>query len=102
MQHSERDYSPQVNIENFSGQAFFIEPPERRREPKIPDEMGRQCPQCGRTAWRLSRWCWHCNFDFDRAALPRVHPSKIAFLSLLANALLCFIVGFLIATSHSC
>jgi hypothetical protein len=87
-------------IETSTGPVFVFQ--TAATEPEIPGEDGRECPQCKRTAWRRTRWCWSCGFDFDRAALPRIYPSKIAFLSLMANALLCFILGFVIYTAHRC
>jgi len=49
--------------------------------PDIPPGKGRDCPQCGHVAWAESRWCWHCQFDFDRASIPRLHPVKSTLLS---------------------
>lgn len=75
---------PIKEVRILTGDAFFVQlPPEA---PDIPEGKGRPCPQCGRTAWALSRWCWHCKFDFDRAAIPRFHPVKIAFCALIALA----------------
>ena len=54
---------------------------ERRVEPDIPEGKGRPCPQCRRTAWRESRFCWNCKFDFDRAELPRCHPRKLLIVA---------------------
>ncbi len=89
----------QGRIDTANGPVFFIQ--TTAAEPDIPQESGRECPQCKRIAWRSSRWCWHCKFDFDRAALPRIHPSKVAALSLFFNALQCVILGFLLYTAHT-
>jgi hypothetical protein len=88
----------QARIDTANGPVFFIQ--TTGAAPDIPQGDGRECPQCKLTAWRKSRWCWHCHFDFDRAALPRIHPSKVAALSLLFNALQCVILGFLLYTAH--
>lgn len=53
--------------------------------PKIPHAKARTCPQCGRDAWAESRYCWHCKFDFDKAALPPCHPAKLLLLSASLN-----------------
>lgn len=89
-----------MRIDRADGPIYFIN--TTPSEPDIPAEDGRECPQCKRMAWRRSRWCWSCGFDFDRAALPRIHPSKIAALSLLLNGLLCFVLGFVLYTAHNC
>lgn len=88
-----------VHIETATGDNFFVA--LTQAEPEIPDGLGRECPQCGRLAWARSRWCWHCRFDFDRAALARFHPSKLLFISTLTNAALCVMLGILIYTAHS-
>lgn len=62
--------------------AFFIAATGR---PEIHDEHARDCPQCGERAWAQSRFCWHCKFDFDRAQLPRIHPTKLLCISVLLN-----------------
>lgn len=73
---------PIREVRVVNGDAFFlqIKPPK----PDIPDGKGRPCPQCEVTAWAASRWCWHCKFDFDRAAIPRFHPTKVCACALAA------------------
>ena len=92
---------PQVHIENFSGVGHFIHTSEPQA-PAIPAGMGRACPQCQRETFSRARWCWYrdCAFDFERATMPRIHPSKLLWISTLVNALLCFILGFVLYTAH--
>lgn len=73
-------------ISGVARDAFFVI--QKPQEPDIPVDKARRCPQCGKQAWALSRWCWHCRYDFDRASLARFHPVKLLALSLLANVLL--------------
>lgn len=58
---------------------------ERRHRPDIPEGKGRSCPQCGECAWIESRFCWNCQFDFDRAELPRCHPRKLLLVAVSIN-----------------
>lgn len=91
-----------LHIEHIHGDAFFVALQVSPALPDIPDEQARDCPQCHRPTWRLSRWCIHCQFDFDRASLPRFHPTKLLALSLLVNLALCTILGWVLYTAHSC
>ena len=59
-----------------------------KQRPLIPAEKGRKCPQCREVAWGDSRWCWNCEFDFDRAECDRFHPTKLLFVSVLTNVAL--------------
>lgn len=77
-----RDGAAQITIE---GPAIFLHGSEA---PPIPIERGRDCPQCGVTAWARSRFCWNCAFDFEAACVARLHPVKLLFLSLLLNLLM--------------
>lgn len=54
-----------VEVKCVSGDAYIIT--TERAPPQIPSQKGKVCPQCGETAWRRSRHCWHCNFDFAPA-----------------------------------
>lgn len=72
------------------GNLIVVEP--HRRDPEIPEGKGRTCPQCRRTAWRESRFCWNCKYDFDRAELPRCHPQKLLLLSVLVQALVLIVI----------
>lgn len=65
---------------------------EHKRAPEIPEGKGRTCPQCRHMAWALSRFCWHCGYDFDRAELPRVHPRKLLLLALLIQAVVLVVI----------
>lgn len=58
---------------------------EHKRAPEIPEGKGRTCPQCLHTAWSRSRFCWHCDYDFDRAELPRCHPRKLLIVAVCIN-----------------
>jgi hypothetical protein len=69
-------------------------------DPDIPDGQGRPCPQCGRTAWLNSRWCWHCKFDFDRASVARWHPTKVLMLSIALNIVLTVMLAAAIFVTH--
>jgi hypothetical protein len=92
----------QVRIENFHGDGYFIQTAEPIA-PSIPVGADRLCPQCGRETFARARWCWYrdCAHDFDRAAIPRINPSKLLWISTLANAVLCFILGFVLFTAHN-
>lgn len=73
-------------VREISGDTFFVtlkSPP-----PIIPEGDGRPCPQCHQIAWNKSRYCWHCNFDFDRATIRRFHPAKLLCISAALNAAL--------------
>jgi hypothetical protein len=52
------------------GDAFFFiagpPPPPLCKKPAVPDGQARLCPQCAAAAWRRTRHCWRCGFDFDR------------------------------------
>lgn len=78
-------------IERVERDAFFL---LARQKPNIPPDRRRPCPQCGEDAWAQSRWCWNCKWDFDRAALPRIHPTKLLALMLIVNITLVAIVAF--------
>lgn len=65
--------------------AFFL---ALNRDPEIPYPKGRTCPQCGKTAWRDTRWCWHCRYDFGetvgiKALLTMTLVSNVACALLL-------------------
>lgn len=84
---SDQQYQPGAQgAEPFIGRverdAFFI---AATGKPEIPDEHGRDCPQCLNRTWARSRYCWHCKFDFDRAKIARFHPSKLLCVSVLLN-----------------
>jgi hypothetical protein len=86
-----------LHVENVTGDALFViaspQPPE------IPDGSGQECPQCKKTAWLRSRWCWHCGFDFDRATLPKLHATKLLWMSALINGAAALALGWL-AVAH--
>lgn len=73
---------PIREVRIVTGDAFFLQ--IKPHEPDIPAGKGRPCPQCNKVAWAASRWCWHCQFDFDRAAMPRFHPTKVCACALVA------------------
>lgn len=75
--HGRPSQSP-LNIDSVGGNVIVV---EQRREPEIPEGKGRTCPQCRRCAWKQSRFCWNCKFDFDRAELPRCHPRKLLVIA---------------------
>jgi hypothetical protein len=50
-----------VDVKRIEGDALFI---VGATAPEIPSEQTRECPQCARRTWRLSRHCWYCRFDF--------------------------------------
>lgn len=52
-------------------------------QPSIPDEKARNCPQCGKRAWLMTRHCWHCGFDFGRRC--KTALARITFLAAVAN-----------------
>lgn len=81
-------------VERVDGDAFFL---SIKGDPEIPDGFGRSCPQCARTTWSLSRFCWHCRFDFDRAFIAKLHPVKLLFFSAVMNAALLVACAVLIA-----
>lgn len=92
-----------IQIEHIEGDTFIVvhnHGPEAA--PDIPDGQGRLCPQCARDTWRRSRWCMHCQYDFERCALPRLHPSKLLALSLIANLCLCMLLAYVLYTAHNC
>lgn len=95
---SEQQYQPGAHgAEPFIGRverdAFFL---IATGKPEIPDERGRDCPQCGHRAWADSRFCWHCRWDFDKAALARFHPRKLLMLSAALNLVQVFLLLLLI------
>jgi hypothetical protein len=49
----------------------------RRPDLEVPENRSRICPQCGHETWAETRWCKHCVYDFDRAAIKRCHPVKL-------------------------
>ena len=78
-------------IDEFSGNAIFasvITPP-----PDIPDKYARDCPQCGRRAWLLSRHCWHCQYDFERQTWLGGNPAKLILLAVFAYAVFCAVLA---------
>lgn len=81
---------PAVEVQ---GDAYFL---QIARQRQIPPDQSRTCPQCRQEAWRRSRWCWNCKFDFDRAARPRLHVFKVLCLSIFANCLLAAILAAVI------
>lgn len=83
-----------ITIENFSGTGVFATIVEST--PEIPDEFARQCPQCSKTTWKLSRWCWNCKFDFDRATMHFCHPIKLLYLSTSLNVATCAAIALVI------
>ena len=87
-----------VHIDEIRGDAVFIV--ANSEPPSIPEGAGRECPQCKQTAWALSRWCWNCAFDFDRAAIPAIHPTKLLWVSLLVNAVIAFCSGWVAVSSY--
>lgn len=52
---------------------------------EVPQDKARECPQCGSQTWAGSRFCRSCSWDFERAALKRIHPVKLLLLSALLN-----------------
>ena len=87
-----------LHIEKFKGRLVVV---ERLERPEIPEGKGRPCPQCGETAWLRSRFCWHCHFDFDRAALPRCHPRKLLLVAVCINlSVVLIMVGLLLARAN--
>lgn len=52
---------------------------------EVPADKSRECPQCGAQTWAGSRFCRSCKWDFDRAALKRIHPAKLLLLSAALN-----------------
>lgn len=90
---------PGITFERVERDAYAFVFQTSGLPPEIPDGMGRVCNQCGKIAWAQSRWCWHCRYDFDRAAL-RWHPAKLLTLSLIANVALCALCAMLLLTSH--
>ena len=88
-----RTRRPPANITNVQGHAIILPPPADGR---IPSEEARDCPQCNGIAWRRSRLCKHCGFDFDRAACG-LHPVKLLFVSCLVNAALLALIAYLLA-----
>jgi hypothetical protein len=65
---------------NVGGNAVFYSQPAA---PVIPVDKARECPQCGEAAWRETRWCWHCGFDFAR--IFGMEPVKLLYVSVLFN-----------------
>lgn len=86
-----------VHVDQVTGDAVFVV--GVTVPPTIPAGKGRVCPQCGETAWLRSRWCWHCEFDFDRAALPWVHPAKVRLVSMLLLSVIAISTGYNAVTS---
>lgn len=84
---------PQPFINRVERDAFFVIATGR---PEIPDEHGRDCPQCGNRTWAGSRFCWHCRWDFDKAQLRRFHPSKLLMVSAALNLVQVFLLLLLI------
>lgn len=58
--------------------AFFL---ALNKQPDISAECGRECPQCKKTAWKRSRWCWSCGYEFS----DRVSIKFLLCLTLLSN-----------------
>ena len=85
-----------VHVDEIQGDAVFV---LASHEPDIPEGAGRDCPQCKRIAWGKSRFCWHCDFDFDRAAIPKIHPTKVVWVAMFLNAVLALAAGFHVAAS---
>lgn len=79
---AERPQQPIKEVRVVSGDAIFVQ--VITEPPTIPDGKGRPCPQCHKTAWAESRWCWYCGYDFDRAAIPRICKTKLIGCSLAA------------------
>lgn len=78
-----------LHIDQFKGRLIVV---ERRERPDIPEGKGRSCPQCGECAWRESRFCWNCQFDFDRDAIPRLHPKKLLLVAISINVIVLAVV----------
>ena len=98
-QQSQDPDSPGPDSRFFFGQPRDVYVISVDAAPEIPDGQGRLCPQCGRTAWAQSRWCWHCKWDFDRAEVARWHPVKLLSLSIALNiALVILLLGSVVLT----
>lgn len=48
---------------NLGKQKFEIHSGLKQPPPEGSD-MARQCPQCENTAWRFTKLCMHCDYDF--------------------------------------
>ncbi len=75
---------PEVVIEQWTGDIHIS---LGQADPEIPHGSSRVCPQCDRYTWKRSRWCWYCKFDFDRAALAKLHPTKVLAVALFVVTL---------------
>lgn len=78
-----------LTFEKVAGHVIVV---EQRQQPDIPEGKGRVCPQCHRVAWKQSRFCWHCDYDFDRAAIPRWHPKKLLLVAVFINLIVLVVV----------
>lgn len=77
---------PALKVDQIKGPAVFVvQPPP---EDPVPEDQARRCPQCKRMTWSAGRFCHLCMWDFDRAALPRCHPTKLFAISVSINLLL--------------
>lgn len=61
--HGGPDAPKPVAIEKMEGDIIMVSTVPS--PPEIPAGKGRNCPQCTRIAWRLTRHCWHCGYDFE-------------------------------------
>lgn len=78
-----------VTIEKMEGDIVMVSTVPA--PPEIPAGKARICPQCGRRAWRLSRYCWHCGYDFGaggRAMRWATLAALASFAAALINALI--------------
>lgn len=74
-----------------TGQEFYVHTHDgdiivistTQAQPSIPDDKARNCPQCGKRAWLMTRHCWHCGYDFGRRC--KTALARVTFLAAVAN-----------------